>query len=136
MINILYHEGKPYVTDKETFPDEDKFPQTKAGFFLWEKAVADFIRDHCSPIVEEDWEKVKELLPREAFKKKDHRGYTVEDLTRSMPVDHTIYKVDIETQEILQYRDRKDGMWFQCQKKDHNLQQYPNVEYRRAFRVI
>ncbi len=151
-MNIVYINQIPYVTDKETFPTkpecncdevdgagefEDMHYRCEKRFKAYDQSVADFIRDHCSPIAEEDWEKVKELLPREAFKRKDHRGYTGEDLTRSMPVDHTIYKVGgLELELVEQYWSNVQ-MWMPVETEGEKREcpKHPD-KYRRAFRVV
>ncbi len=147
-MNIFYHEGKPYVTDKETFPTKPEHPKRKydcstlcsAGshdcecakednlydyaLSEWEKAVADFIRDHCSPIVEESQQRVKHEIQMHLI--------TVDPAFEIR--DHTIYKVEgLELEKTSQMRRKNtDDKWTSIA---HWFREELH-EYRRAFRVV
>jgi hypothetical protein len=134
MTNILYHEGKPYVTDKETFPTKpeceihsDYGNQLFANevhqlkLIVYENAVADFIRD-CTPIREEDQREVQIAI----WQQTDYKKQIL--FEHFKPVDHTIYKVDIELEEIEQWKYM--DIWVEENRDDKD------AEYRRAFKIV
>ncbi len=148
MKNILFHSGQALVTNKETFPTKptscncvtttekdtiemsrycplhDEACYYKRKIKAYNQAVADFIRD-CTPIVEEDQEKVGRLL----------RKTKMSWLDDKFPVDHTIYKVEgLELEEVKQQKGNADSYWeiFTGDEGD----EIPSLfEYRRAFKI-
>jgi hypothetical protein len=120
-MNIVYHEGKPYVTDKETFPTKperlplscDEDCEGKCGDICpviggnregneinekwYNQSVADFIRD-CTPIVSEDQEKVRTAIIESIGRELNNllpESSKVFKLQLPYPLlDHTIYKVE------------------------------------------
>ena len=149
LMNIISIKGVLHVTDKETFPTKpDKrnigcdfekelcFGTLNCGckevfdemMKEYESDVADFIRD-CTPIRDEDQEYVKVMI-RASHAKIWPEKYDI--------VDHTIYKVDIELEEVGQYKG-DDGTWVsQADLKTHEFvkEKMPHWEYRRAFKVV
>ncbi len=151
-MNIVYINQIPYVTDKETFPTKPDFypcdswkqtdcPIRKSGFVYcecknYESDVADFIRDHCSPIVEEDQENILWSLFRLGVIKVgsfSSNPAVIISEAKKVVVDHTIYKVEgLELEEIEQRRSILNMTWMENKfPKDTFL-----FEYRRAFRVV
>ncbi len=140
-MNIVYINQVPYVTDKETFPTlpnrKDKkykicsddapsvalFDSTRFHADT-EKMIADFIRDHCSPIVEESQQRVKHEIQMHLI--------TVDPAFEIR--DHTIYKVEgLELEKTSQMRRKNtDDKWTSIA---HWFREELH-EYRRAFRVV
>ncbi len=135
MKNIIYHEGTALVTDKETFPTKPTFkcdndcPCHQLDNDAYELAVADFIRD-CTPIRDEDQEKVKGVIMEKLAWRSTHDSKLEVKI-----IDHTIYKVELEMEEIFQSNFR--GIWFTLSKHGIQVKYKENdSEYRRAFTVV
>jgi hypothetical protein len=129
----------------------------------YNQSVADFIRD-CTPIVKEDWEKVREaikimLVNTAPFSESQRKWLLTEPLfvmqgkredqltkdelrwynaDKGLIVDHTIYKVEgLEFEEVQQLK-TVSGNWVETYGgiiPECELEN-PVCEYRRAFKIV
>ena len=149
-MNLIFISGAPHGTELQEWPkkpDCDSYNSKDCPDPSNRCACADHVDAlkealaKCIPVVESDWEKVKELI-QENCTKCMGRGYVApeEPCPRCYsPVDFTIYKdTGIEFEEVWFCRLYGSMIWDEsfCDEASRERFKQNGFEYRRAFRVV